>query len=147
MALDIQPYLSAGRHVVSTAAGFAAGFGVHAVGGVSTDNIAQGFDHIFNGLNEIAIGVGILAPAGMAIWAAASSTLKSRVAAVQAASPSDLTTAVKQVAPNVLINAAAEAPGVTRIVATQAIAEATPSPKVVAAAAAVPGGPAVSVAK
>jgi hypothetical protein len=133
MAFDIQPYLSAGRHVVSTAAGFAAGFGVHSIGSVSTENLVEGFDHIFSGLNEIAIGVGILAPAVMAIWAAISGSLAARVAGVKAASPDQLVQAVKQVAPNVLINAAAEAPGVTRIVATQAIAEATPSPKVVAA--------------
>lgn len=131
MAFDISPYLSGGRHVVTAAAAFAAGIGVHSVSGVSTDNIGVGFDHIFNGLNEIAIGVGILAPVAMGAIATFKGMLSSKVADVQKAEPAAVVQAMKTAAPNTLVNAAAEVPGVSQIIATPAIAQATASPKVV----------------
>lgn len=131
MAFDISPYLSGGRHVVTAAAAFAAGIGVHSVSGVSTDNIGVGFDHIFNGLNEIAIGVGILAPVAMGAWATVRGMLSSKIADVANASPADVVQAMQKASPATLVNAAAEVPGVSKIIATAAIAQATPSPKVV----------------
>lgn len=138
MALDlptyVSPYLAAGRNIVGSAAAFAAGVGVHSIGDVSTDNVVTGFNHIFNGLNELAVGVGILTPIAAAAWAFVSGLLKHQVAAVKAAAPKELAQAVQQVAPATLVQAAAEVPGVARIIASPALAQATPSEKVVAAA-------------
>lgn len=131
MAFDISPYLSGGRNVVSTMAGVALGVGITSVGGVSTGDLVAGFDHIFKGLNEIAIGVGIIAPAAMSAWAFAKGRLSSKVADVHAAAPADLASAVKAIAPVVLVDAAANAPGVTKIIASPQMATATASPKVV----------------
>lgn len=131
MSFDISPYLSSGRNVVSTLAGVALGVGVTSVGGVSTGDLVAGFDHIFKGLNEIAIGVGIIAPAAMSAWAFTKGRLASKVADVHAAAPHELTTAVQSVAPAVLLDAAAGVPGVTKITASPAMAQATESPKVV----------------
>lgn len=128
---DISPYLASGRYVVTTGAAFAAGIGIHSLYGVSTDDIKTGFDHIFNGLNEIAVGVGILAPIAMGVWGTMASRLSSKVADVHAATPHELTAAVQSVAPAVLLDAAAGVPGVTKITASPAMAQATESPKVV----------------
>lgn len=103
MAFDIGPYLASGRHVVSAGAGFAAGIGVHSIMGTSTDTVVTGFNHIFNGANEIAVGVGTLTPVVMAIWATVKSTLGSKIADVKAATPA----AIAQAAPPTVIAEAA----------------------------------------
>jgi hypothetical protein len=143
MAFDISPYLSSGRNVVSAIAGVALGVGITSVGGVSTGDLVAGFDHIFKGLNEIAIGVGIIAPAAMSAWAFAKGRLSSKVADVHAAAPHELVSAVNQVdhpqlvaavarvSPATLVNAAAELPSVQQIIATPAMEKATASQKVV----------------
>lgn len=131
MAFDISPYLSGGRHVVTAAAAFSAGIGVHSLYGVSTDQVKEGFDHIFNGLNEIAVGVGVLAPIAMGAWATVKGLMSSKVADVRAAHPEVVTAAVAKAEPAVILDAAATVPGVTRIVATPDMAKATASPKVV----------------
>src|SRR5258708_5474609 len=119
---NIGPYLAAGRHGVTATTAFAAGVGGHSVFGASTDDIATGFNHIFNGLNEIAIGVGVLAPIATAAYAEMSATVKSQVAALKSAAPKELVQAVKQVDPATLVNAAAEVPSVTKIIAAPAMA-------------------------
>jgi hypothetical protein len=143
MTFDISPYLASGRYVVVTSTAMAAGFGIHSMYGVSTDQIKTGFDHIFNGLNEIAVGVGVLAPIAMGVWGTMAARLSSKVADVHAASPMDLVQAVHQVdasqlveamktvAPATLVNAAAELPSVHQIIASDAMEKATASQKVV----------------
>lgn len=131
MAFDISPYLSGGRHVVTAAAAFAGGIGVHSLYGVSIDQVTAGFEHIFNGVQEITAGILILTPVAMGAWATVKGTLPSKVADVQKAEPAAVVQAMKTAAPNTLVNAAAEVPGVSQIIATPAIAQATASPKVV----------------
>lgn len=131
MAFDISPYLSGGRHVVTFAAGIAAGIGYTSIGGVSNGDLVVSFNHIFNGLSEVAVGLGPVVGAGMGLWATFKGTMKSKVADVRAAAPTDLANAVKTVAPAVLLDAAANVPGTTQIRTTPALAQATASPKVV----------------
>jgi hypothetical protein len=131
MAFDISPYLSGGRHVVTFAAGIAAGVGYTAIGGVSNGDLVVSFNHIFNGLSEVAVGLGPVVAAGMGIWATFKGTIASKVTDVHAAAPDVLANAVKAVEPAVLLDAAAGVPGTTKIVTTPALAQATASPKVV----------------
>jgi hypothetical protein len=133
MAFDIGPYLSSGRNVVSAVAGMAAGVGIVSVSGVPVADVVTGFDHIFKGLNEIAIGAGFLTPVAMGAWAFAKGRLSSKVADVHAAAPADLASAVAKAAPAVILDAAANVPGTTQIRTTPELARATESPKVVAA--------------
>jgi hypothetical protein len=126
---QIDQYLATGRHIVS----FTAGAG--AMAGILTQNsstdVVGDFDHIFNGLKEIAIGAGPLITLAMAWWAAHNSTFKSKVAAVKAADPVTLVQAVQQVAPSTLRDAVAAQPEVAKVVVTtKAAADASPSPKV-----------------
>lgn len=131
MSFDISPYLSGGRHVVTAAAAFGAGIGVHSLYGVSSDQITEGFDHIFKGLNELSIGVGVLAPVAMGAWATVKGLMSSKVKDVRDAHPEVVAAAVAKAAPAVILDAAATVPGVTKIVASPAMADATASPKVV----------------
>jgi hypothetical protein len=133
MAFDIGPYFAGARYAVTTATAFGAGIGLHSIYGVSTDQVTAGFDHIFNGLNEIAVGAGILAPIVAGAWGVASSRFSSKVADVRAAAPADLASAVAKAAPTVILDAAANVPGTTQIRTTPELARATESPKVVAA--------------
>lgn len=99
-------YLAAGKHYVSFFAGAAAALGLTTQ--VSSNDIATDFDHIFNGLKEIAIGAGPLIAMAMGWWAAHNASLPAKVAAVQAAKPEVLVQAVAQVAPEVLKDAVAK---------------------------------------
>jgi hypothetical protein len=126
---QIDQYLATGRHIVSFAAGAGAATGL--LTQTSSADIAGDFDHIFNGIKEIAIGAGPLITLAMAWWAAHSSTLPAKVAAVKAADPVTLVQAVQQVAPSTLRDAVAAQPDVTKVVVTtKAAADASPSPKV-----------------
>lgn len=126
---QINGFLASGKHVVSFAAGAAAATGV--LTQTSSADIAGDFDHIFNGIKEIAIGAGPLIGMAMAWWAAHNSTIKAKVASVQAAEPAVLVQAVQQVAPVVLRDAVAAQPDVKAvIVTTTAAANASESEKV-----------------
>lgn len=99
-------YLAAGKHYVSFFAGAAAALGFTSQ--TSSADIVGDFDHIFNGLKEIAIGAGPLIAIAMGWWAAHNASLPAKVAAVQAAKPEVLVQAVAQVAPEVLKDAVAK---------------------------------------
>lgn len=127
--MNLAPYLAAGRHVITYGAGLATGVGIMSAG--QAVDVTAGFDHLFKGLNEIATGLGILAPIATTAYATLSATLKHQVAAINAASPNDVVQVMKQVGAAALVQAAAETPGVKQITTTAEIAQATPSPKVV----------------
>ena len=131
MAFDISPYLSGGRHVVTFVAGTAAGIGVASVGGVSNGDLVVSFNHIFNGLGEIMTGLGPIIAASMGIWATIKGRMSSKVADVQAASPKEVINAMSKATPAILLDAAANVQGVTKINATPELAKATESPKIV----------------
>jgi hypothetical protein len=116
LAFNLDPYLSATRSVIIYAGGIATTLGLASVGGVDIDTAKSGFDHILNGVKEIGVGVGILAPAGAAVWGMLTARLSSKVAKVQQAAPADLATAVAKVEPAVLAKATAAVPGVEKVV-------------------------------
>lgn len=121
--------LAIGKHVITFGAGAVMTFGL--MSATNSQDLVTDFDHIFNGIKEISIGLGPLIAAGMAWWAQNKTTLQSRVQSVKAADPAALVQAVQAVAPVVLRDAVAEQPGVKAvIVTTQAMAQASPSPKV-----------------
>lgn len=115
---QISQYLAAGKHYVSFAAGAVAALGLTTQS--SSADIVSDFDHIFNGLKEIAIGAGPLVTIAMGWWAAHNASTKAKVESV------------KQVAPTaMLIDAVADRPEVKAIVVdSPALAQASPSDKV-----------------
>lgn len=126
---QINSLLASGKHFITFFAGAGAAVGV--LTQTSAADIQGDFDHIFNGIKEIAIGAGPLVAMGMAWWAAHNSSLKAKVESVQAAQPQALVSAVQQVAPVVLRDAVAAQPEVKAVVVTSAaVAEASPSEKV-----------------
>ncbi len=126
---QVDQYLAWGKHVVTFGAGAAAATGV--LTQVSSVDIVNDFDHIFNGVKEIAIGAGPLVALGMGWWSAHNASMKAKVASVKAAEPQTLVKAVQQVAPVVLRDAVAAQPDVKSIVVTsQAAADASESPKI-----------------
>lgn len=122
-------YLAAGKHYISFFAGAAATLGFTTQ--VSSADIVSDFDHIFNGLKEIAIGAGPLVAIAMGWWAAHNASLPAKVAAVKAAEPLALVQAVQTVAPVVLRDAVAKQPDVKAILVTNEVAaDASSSPKI-----------------
>lgn len=103
MSFDLGPYLSGGRHVVTFIAGTATGIGITAIGGVSDGDLVTSFNHVFNGLNEIAVGLGPIAAAGMGVWATLRGRLGAKVADVNAATPEAV---AKSASPAVVAGAA-----------------------------------------
>jgi hypothetical protein len=103
--MTLDEALASGRHVVSYGAGFMTAFGMTKI--IAPDVLVSSFDHIFNGIKEIAVGVGPLAGAGMAWWATHKSTKAAQVATVSAmpevkqitVSDPALATAAKQASP------------------------------------------------
>lgn len=123
--------LATGKHVVTFVGGFITALGVTTVGGLAPTDIQTNFDHIFNGVKEIGLGVGPLVAAAMAWWSQHNAKLSSKVADVRAAEPGVLVTAVQKVAPVVLRDAVAEQPEVAKIIVrTDAVAKSSPSDKV-----------------
>lgn len=108
--MTLDEALASGRHIVSYGAGFMTAFGLTKV--VDPNVLVTSFDHIFNGVNEISIGVGPLAAAGMAWWATRKSSPAAQVAAVSAnpavkqitVSDPALATAAKQADPQTQVN-------------------------------------------
>ncbi len=80
--MTLDEVLASGRHVVSYGAGFMTAFGLTKV--INPDVLVTSFDHIFNGIKEIAVGAGPLAAAGMAWWASHKSSPKAQIATVSA---------------------------------------------------------------
>ena len=80
--MTLDETLATGRHVVSYGAGLLTMFGLTKV--VAPDVLVSSFDHIFNGVKEISLGVGPLAAAGMAYWATRRSSPAAQVATVSA---------------------------------------------------------------
>jgi hypothetical protein len=124
--------LATGKHAVTFVGGFATAVGVVTVGGLAPTDIQTNFDHIFNGIKEIGLGVGPLAAAAMAWWAQHNSKLSAKVADVKAAEPTALVAAVQKISPVVLRDAVAQQPEVAKVVVvSKVVADASPSPKVV----------------
>jgi hypothetical protein len=104
--MTLDELLASGRHIVTFGAGAMTAFGMTKI--VSPDVLVTSFDHIFNGVKEIAVGVGPLAAAGMAWWATHRSTPAAKVADVSAmpstkafvTSDPALATAAKQADPS-----------------------------------------------
>lgn len=136
MTFNLDPYLSAARSVVIYASGLVTAFGVVSIGGVDIDTVKSGFDHLFNGVKEIGVGVGILAPAVMGLWGVLSARLSAKVAKVQTASPGELANAMAKVSPAELAAATVTVPDVKVVVGPAAprelqVAAADPSqPKI-----------------
>lgn len=84
MTINVDQYLSFGKHLISYAAGGATIMGVVAVGGVNVDTLVSSFDHIFTGLKEISIGLGPIIAAGMGLWAAHKQSAAVKIADVTA---------------------------------------------------------------
>lgn len=80
--MTLDELLASGRHIVTFAAGALTTFGLTKA--VNPDVLITSFDHIFNGVKEIAVGVGPLAAAAMAWWATRKSSPASQVATVSA---------------------------------------------------------------
>lgn len=76
--------LAAGRHAVSFGMGVAGTLGVMKIQGADLSVIGTSFDHIFNGIKEISVGVSPLATIAMGWWAAHRSSPASQVASVNA---------------------------------------------------------------
>jgi hypothetical protein len=74
--------LAIGRNVVSGLGGAAVTFGVMSAS--QNADVASGFTHIFNGVQEISVGIGILAPIAMSVWASLRSSPKAQVMAAGA---------------------------------------------------------------
>ena len=110
-------------------AGAAAWAGLIAV--TTATGIESDVQHMINGAKEFMLGAGPLIALALAWWGKNKASLSAQVATVQAAQPAALVAAVQEIHPVTLINAVADIPAVQSIVATQAIADATPSDKVV----------------
>ena len=111
--MTVDEVLASSRHVVTYGAGFMTAFGLTKV--VDPNVLVTSFDHIFNGIKEISIGVGPLAAAGMGWWATRKSSPAAQVAAVKASDPAVLVEAVAQVSPSQIIAAASAMPEVKKI--------------------------------
>jgi hypothetical protein len=84
--------LAIGKHVVSYAAGALTMVGILTTADSAT--LITSFDHIVNGVKEIAIGAGPLVALGMGLWARYNTSTKAQIASV-AASPQVSTVIVK----------------------------------------------------
>lgn len=65
MAINLDQALAAGRIAVGFAGGIVTTLGINAI---DPATLQEGFNHIFNGVKEIGVGIGILAPMGAAAW-------------------------------------------------------------------------------
>jgi hypothetical protein len=129
MAFNFAPYMAGGRNIVSFGAGAALTFG--AISASQQGDIVAGFDHVFKGLNEIVVGIGILAPIATTLWSAYTGTRAHQVAVVKAASPGDLIEAVNQVDHPQLVAAVAKVSPATLVNAAAELEKATASQKVI----------------
>ena len=109
--------------------------GAGAATGLITATTATGIQtdigHMINGAQEFMLGAGPLIALALAWWGKNKASLMSHVSTVQAAAPTALMDAVQAVHPKVLLAATAALPQVQSIVTTQAVADSTPSSKIV----------------
>lgn len=80
--MTLDEALAAGRNVASYGAGALTMFGLTKT--INPDVLVSSFDHIFNGIKEISIGVGPLILTGTALWAKFRSSPSAKVADVSA---------------------------------------------------------------
>lgn len=106
----IDTYLAAGRYAVTYAGGVMTALGLSST--VDPQTLQDGFNHVFNGIKEVAVGFGILAPVAATTWGIFEQTIGRLVAKVHAASPADLMRAVVDQTPGTLAKATATIPGV-----------------------------------
>lgn len=114
--MTLDEALAQGRHAITFGAGFLTAFGLTKT--INPDVLVTSFDHIFNGVKEISIGVGPLAAAGMAWWASRKSSPAAQVAAASAnpavkaivVTDPALATAAKQADPSTNVKVVPNAP-------------------------------------
>ncbi len=104
---------------------------VMGVNSLSAVDLQTDLDHMINGAKEFMLGAGPLIGIGMAIWGKYKSSLPSQKASVAASGALVVQPATPSAAVTVA-NAIAATPGVQQVTTTQAVADATPSNKVVA---------------
>jgi len=109
--------------------GAAAGTGLMAA--TTATSIQTDIGHMMNGAQEFMLGAGPLIALALAWWGKNKASLVSQVSTVQAAAPGALMDAVQAVHPKVLLAATAALTDVKSIVTTQAVADSTPSEKIV----------------
>lgn len=80
--MTLDEALAIGRNVVSYGAGAMTVFGATKI--IDPNVLVTSFDHIFNGVKEIAVGVGPLILVGTGLWAKFRSTPAAKVADVSA---------------------------------------------------------------
>lgn len=97
-------YLSTARVLIGAAGGIIGTLGVTAI---DPATLQEGFNHIFNGVKEIAVGIGILAPIGAGIWGFIRNSTKGKIAAA-AADPDVAKVVVKPTASGGAAEAAAD---------------------------------------
>ena len=129
-------YASVARSVIIFSGGVLTTLGVLSATDMQT--ITGGLNDIGEGAKLIIKGVGAIIPVAAAAWGVYNSSLKSKVAAVNAAAPAALATAVAQVKPAEMIAAVDALPDVKGVVTQstargQALATSIPSPTVVSA--------------
>ena len=108
--IDVNKVLTGARYAVTYVGGLVTALGLSST--VDPNALQSGFDHVFNGIKEIAVGVGILAPVAATAWGVFEQTVGRLVAKVHAVSPGDLLRAVSKNSPGTLIQATANlAPG------------------------------------
>jgi hypothetical protein len=82
--MNMDKFLAVGRNFVSYLMGVATLFGVAKVQGIDLSVVSSSMDHIFNGVKEIAIGLGPLITIAMGWWATRKPSAASSIAAVTA---------------------------------------------------------------
>lgn len=81
MAVNLDQALSAARIAVGFAGGIVTTLGINAI---DPATLQEGFNHIFNGVKEIGVGIGILAPMGAAAWGVIRNSRKAKIEAAAA---------------------------------------------------------------
>lgn len=80
--MTLDEALASGRHVITFSAGAMSAFGMTKI--INPADLVTSFDHIFNGVKEIAVGVGPLVGIGMGWWATHKSSPSAQMATVSA---------------------------------------------------------------
>lgn len=110
MNIDLNKLLTTGRYAVTYAGGVITALGLSST--VDPNALQSGFDHVFNGIKEIAVGAGILMPIAATAWGIFEQTVGRLVTKLHATAPDQLANAVAQVSPGTLAKATASIEGV-----------------------------------
>jgi hypothetical protein len=116
--MDVDKLLAAGRYAVTYAGGIVTALGLSS--DVDPSTLQSGFDHLFSGIKDVSIGLGILMPVAAGVWGVVEQTLPRLIAKLHARAPAVLAEAVRDVAPQVLAKTVSEIPGVQVAVTPQA---------------------------